>query len=218
MQNRFTISVCKLRTNDTITGKMHCLTFHGFYYKIWISFNDPRCYFKRFTYSSFEFSVYVLMHWRNPTAVAERLWFAPLSLTLLSTFKSQIRDLNQLGRERQRKRLLNFQLSIFPFLVCITLAFIFCFAWRCVNMKVRSFVFKAAWRLKWFVLYKTRELRFSRSVFLKTTAERWLHSHVKWLYSVQLSLFFITFSLTFPSSLLKLSNNMSLVWQRWQQY
>ena len=39
-----------------------------------------------------------------------------------------IRDLKQLGRERQQRRLLNFYLSVFPFLVCISRAFLFRFA------------------------------------------------------------------------------------------
>ena len=37
------------------------------------------------------------------------------------------RDLKQLGRERQRRRLLNLKLSVFPFLVFITRAFCFRF-------------------------------------------------------------------------------------------
>ena len=53
------------------------------------------------------------------------------------------------------------------------------------------------------VLYKTPELRFLRSLSKDDGGKvaRWLHSHVKWLYSVLKSIV-----LTFPSSLLKLSN------------
>ena len=38
------------------------------------------------------------------------------------------RDLTQLGRERRRRRLLKFELSVFPFLVCVTHSFLFNFA------------------------------------------------------------------------------------------
>ena len=41
--------------------------------------------------------------------------------------RSVIRDLKQLERERQRRLLLNFELSVFPFLVCISRAFRFRF-------------------------------------------------------------------------------------------
>ena len=40
------------------------------------------------------------------------------------------------GDLKQRRRLLNFYLSVFPFLVNITRAFLFRFAWTCVSMKI----------------------------------------------------------------------------------
>ena len=50
---------------------------------------------------------------------------------------------------------------------------------------------------------------------------RWLHSHMMWLYSVILKVYcFVTFSLTFPSSLLKLSVLVYMwlgVFSRWQR-
>ena len=46
-----------------------------------------------------------------------------------------IRDLTQLGQERRRRRLVKFELLVFPFFVCITHSFLFNFAWSCVNIK-----------------------------------------------------------------------------------
>ena len=50
------------------------------------------------------------------------------SLSMSTSREVDNRDLKQLGRERQRRRLLSFELSVFPFLVCITRAFLFRFA------------------------------------------------------------------------------------------
>ena len=59
------------------------------------------------------------------------------------------------------------------------------------------------------VLQKTTNLSFSRSVFKDDIGKvaSWLYSHGKSLYSVILVYCFVTFLLTFPSSLPKLPNN-----------
>ena len=80
----------------------------------------------------FVFQQIVLSRFGHQKYLEMRVQLTLLYLTLRAVqvdgLDQVIRDLKQLGRERQRRRLLNFSLSIFPLLVCITRSFLFRFA------------------------------------------------------------------------------------------
>ena len=104
---------------------------------------------------------------------------------------SVIEGLTQPRRKRQRRRLLNFQLPVFNFLVCITHLFIFDFTWSCMNMKIWNFYFGAERRSKGFLLCCSRSQKTTRLSFLCPVSKEddgkvtsWLHSHMTSLYSV----------------------------------
>ena len=89
------------------------------------------------------------------------------------------------SRQRQWRRLLDFHLPVFPFLICIAHSHILTSREGAWTWKISIFSFEAEWRLKRFILCRSRfqnatNLSFSRSV-LKDD-DSWLHSHVKILY------------------------------------
>ena len=124
------------------------------------------------------------------------------------------RDLKQLGRENvDEEGCWNFN---FPFSClhnsCDSL--LFCLK-ACEYEKLEALFLKLHedWNDSYSnvqVLYKTPELRFSRSVSKGGgKVARWLHSHVKWLYLVIKSTVLWRSRWFFPSSFLKLSNSLS---------
>ena len=107
-------------------------------------------------------------------------------------------DLTQLGRERRRRRLLKFELPVFPFLVCIAHSFLFNFAWSCVNIKKLETLIlnpNEDWNDSCFVVYVLWKLQKWAFQVLFTKEDdgkvaSWLHSHVKPLYFVIKSIVF----------------------------
>ena len=102
------------------------------------------------------------------------------------------RDLTQLGRERRRRRLLKFELPVFPFLICIAHSFLLKFCLKlCEHRKLETLILKlhGDWNDSCFVVHVLWELQNWAFQVLFTKEDegkvaRWLHSHVKSLYFV----------------------------------